>query len=652
MTAARRHLAVAIGFVVLAVVWTYPLVLHLSTHMPGALGDNEQFLWDFWWMRTALASGADFFQSPFLFAPVGADLTLHTHTALAAFIGATALAPLPVITALNLTTLASLALNGFLAYLLAYRITADRAAAFVAGIIFGTCPYIAAHLNGHYDLIMPWTIALFALAVPGAIRGSFKSAMLSGAALALTAFVSYYYVVYELALLTCLLVLAAWQWSFELRATASYPRWLSIVVASALLLDVAALSLIFATGGFSTEFGPVRLSMRDPFNPLEIFWVLLGAAAWIYFRPRLRVHPQAAWSASRTAAAVGVIVVTFLVLASPVVWHGVRLLLNGDYVTQRYLWRSSPVGIDVLTLLLGNPFHGLWGQQVWQLYVRLGIDVIESGAWLGIAPVLLAAYAVRNKWNDPALRQWTLVGGVFFIWALGSLVHAAGRNIAMIGPEFLLRYVPLAANARMPGRAMVVVYLALAMLAAVGISQWRTSFRRPTTTMLIFGGVVLADFMVAPFPLAAVDCPTIYYTLRDRPERGTLAELPLGLGDGFGPLSPIDPWMLVCQMIHERPMLGGVVSRLPRNVLPQYNADPLIAAWLRLSGARADATKEGPLPNREQARERLAANGIAFLILHRGSASAELRDYVERVLPLTRVAEDEDRVLYLTGAGS
>ena len=196
---------------------------------------------------------------------------------------------------------------------------------------------------------------------------------------------------------------------------------------------------------------------------------------------------------------------------------------------------------------------------------------------------------------------------------------------------------------------MVMVYLALAMLAAMGAADWQTRLRRPALVMSMVAVLAFADFLVAPFRLAGVDCPAIYQTLHDRPERGTLAELPLGLGDGFGPVSPIDPWMLPCQMIHERPMLGGVISRLPRNVLVRYNADPLIAGWLRLSGARADATHDGPLPDRELAAERLKANGIAFLILHRGAASPELRDYIERVLPLTLVAEDGDRVLYVTG---
>ena len=86
----RQHGPAAVLFAALAVVWTFPLILHLSTHLPGpTIGDNVLFLWNFWSMRTALTSGTNFFYSYYLFAPVGIDLTLSTHTALPALIGAT-----------------------------------------------------------------------------------------------------------------------------------------------------------------------------------------------------------------------------------------------------------------------------------------------------------------------------------------------------------------------------------------------------------------------------------------------------------------------------------------------------------------------------------------------------------------------------------
>jgi len=96
----RQHGPPAVFFAALAVFWTFPLILHLSTHLPGPdIGDNMLSLWNFWSMRTALATGTDFFYSKYQFAPVGIDLTLYTHTALPALAGATVLGSLPLVSA-------------------------------------------------------------------------------------------------------------------------------------------------------------------------------------------------------------------------------------------------------------------------------------------------------------------------------------------------------------------------------------------------------------------------------------------------------------------------------------------------------------------------------------------------------------------------
>ena len=53
---ATRYHAVAIAFLgALTVAWTWPLVLHLTTAVPGGAGDNYTFLWTLWWMRRALS---------------------------------------------------------------------------------------------------------------------------------------------------------------------------------------------------------------------------------------------------------------------------------------------------------------------------------------------------------------------------------------------------------------------------------------------------------------------------------------------------------------------------------------------------------------------------------------------------------------------
>src|SRR5678815_1843766 len=103
------------AFVALAILQTWPLARHLDTHLPGlGLGDNVSFVWNLWWMREAIASPAwTFFSSPIVFAPLGAPLVLHTHTAAFAWIGATILSHVSVVTAQNVLLIASIALNGW-----------------------------------------------------------------------------------------------------------------------------------------------------------------------------------------------------------------------------------------------------------------------------------------------------------------------------------------------------------------------------------------------------------------------------------------------------------------------------------------------------------------------------------------------------------
>jgi hypothetical protein len=142
-----------------------------------------------------------------------------------------------------------------------------------------------------------------------------------------------------------------------------------------------------------------------------------------------------------------------------------------------------------------------------------------------------------------------------------------------------------------------------------------------------------------------MDRPAIYDTLRDRVEQGAVCELPLGIRHGLGGNGAFDDRVLFYQTIHQRPLTGGFVARLPASVASAYEADPLLAGLLRLSEGEGEASQ--PLPDRQLAAERLRALGIAFVVLNRGSASPKLTDYVEQVLPLTLIGEEGSRALYL-----
>jgi hypothetical protein len=645
---AARHLAAAGAFVLVAILWTFPLVGHLSTHLPGsAAGDNVTFLWNFWWMRAALGSSAPFFHTTHLFAPVGTDLTLHTHTALPAFAGATLFGSLPVITALNVTILASVFLNGFCAYLLGWRITRDHGAGIVAGLVFAGSPFIAAHLHGHFNLTTAWTIPLFALAVSEAItRGSARWGVAAGLLLGATAYIDYYFVVYETVLAACLFAFEARAWSVgRAEITARSRRWARIV-GVVLLLEATTIAVIAITGGFTIGLGAARLSMRSLFNPLQAFWILLAAWLWLRFRPRIHAGPNPGFHAGGAVWAVLLLAAVFVLIAAPLLWNGAALMARGEYVSQRYFWRSAPKGIDLATLVLGNPFQGLWGGPIQDLYRAMGIDALESSGWLGIAPLGLMVWAIARGWREPAVGRWSAIGAVFFVWALGPHLMAFGHNTGLILPQALFRYVPILSNARVPGRSLVLVFLALALLTAWALAEWRRRSRHPT---LVLGAAALAiaiDFLPAPFPLTALPPAAIYDTLRDRPERGALCELPMGLRDGLGSRGALDDRVLFYQTVHGRPLTGGFVARLSPAIIAAYEADPLLSSLLRLSGD-PNATVDAVLPDRRLAGTLLQKNGIAFVMLNRATAPPVLIDYVEHTMPLTLIAQENERALFL-----
>ena len=88
----RLHLAAALAFVVLAAFLTWPLPLHLGTHLTGPpAGDTGSYVWNLWVFRHELESGRlPFYTSSILTfgnqAPI--DLSLHNYTTFANLIAA------------------------------------------------------------------------------------------------------------------------------------------------------------------------------------------------------------------------------------------------------------------------------------------------------------------------------------------------------------------------------------------------------------------------------------------------------------------------------------------------------------------------------------------------------------------------------------
>jgi hypothetical protein len=159
-------------YILLTILFTYPLVLHVGTHHVGEDGgDARVYLWNYWWVEKALTDlGTSPFESDYVFYPVGIGLSLHTLSFLQGLFYIPLNAVFGPVTGPNLIILWTFLASAIGAYLLARHLGASRLGAFLAGLVFAYCPYRLARIAGHYDLLGTEWIPFYVLVLLMALR--------------------------------------------------------------------------------------------------------------------------------------------------------------------------------------------------------------------------------------------------------------------------------------------------------------------------------------------------------------------------------------------------------------------------------------------------------------------------------------------------
>ena len=459
-----RH-AAALAICAIAVAWwLQPVLTRMSVAVPGAgAGDNVSFIWNVWWTRYALQHpGQSVFFTPLLFHPFGANLTQHTLTLLPAL--AVSWIDNPVL-AQNILIVAHIFLNFASVYALAYRETRRVPPSLLAAVVFGWSPFVSAHLQGHFNLIAAWVLPLTALATLVACeRPSWRSGAFVGILIGCIAYVDYYYVIYAVALTGLLLLHGAL--TLE-RVHAGWASWQRVVIRSLLGLlvcDGLIAVWILVTGGTELRVPAFRVSMHSLTNPLSAAWLLGLAWLCLYAMRVLRIRGHASKARERipiaagAAMAAGVVLVPLAIRALSL-WHAgdTHATISVAERARRNRPRNACARQSVQSLLRG-------GRE--PLYGTAGVDLVEQVAWLG--PAVITFLAVVMLRCRPIAARWMLTTAVFGVWSLGPYLEVAGHGTAFWLPATLLRWVPVVSNARIPGRAIVVVYLCCAIMCAHG----------------------------------------------------------------------------------------------------------------------------------------------------------------------------------------
>jgi hypothetical protein len=642
----RPHVGALLAYAILALAFTWPLPLHLATHLTGSPeGDTGVYVWNQWvFQHEILAHHANPYFTDRILALTGpANLSLNNYTTFANLLALPLVGFLGVVATFNMVYLVMTVFSGYAMFLLARDMTRGaNYEAWLAGALFAWSPMLATRGAGHFSLVAAAPLPLFVLLLMRADRQRrLRDAAALGLMLALALWSDVYYSVY------CLILTVAYvAWRIvrvERRPAAGGYRQQRWRVVDAMILCVSGLVLtILISGGWVTTGFGWRISVHQLYTPVLVLTALALVRMARGYRARMApISLSEFLSTARLALCAGLVAVVPLV---PLLYAVGILIAGGQWVSPTIYWRSSPSGVDLLGIVLPNPNH-LFAPEAWRAWLSSRPDgYLESVASLPLTAVVVLWLAWRNGWRAP--RLWVVLWLVFAWMALGPFLHVAGVNTYVPGPWALLRYVPLVGLARNPARFAVLTMLALAILFAAAMNFLRETGMtgRPWLRWAI-GAAVMLELLPIPRDVYSARFPAIYDRVAADPRDIRVLELPFGVRDGIFSVGNYTARTQFYQTRHGKAVFGGDLSRVSERRVAAIRSYPMLNALIRASeGETLDPAVIDTLAR--QGPEFVAYGNIGYVVIDRARASPALVDFVARTLRLEELASDGSAVLY------
>ncbi|MCU0494332.1 MAG: hypothetical protein MUD01_22315 [Chloroflexaceae bacterium] len=499
----------------LAIVNTWPLVLHFGTAVPGIGYDSWQNMWNMWWLKEALLGGQNPYFTPYLYYPSGVSLLLQTLNPINFVVSLPVHGLFGLVAAYNFVVIFSLTLSGFCTYLLArdvlkqqeprtenqepptqhpsalLRADAGRrtqdAAALLAGVIYATSGYLLSQVyGGHTHMMAAYLLPLALLALRRAeARPTWWRFALAGLVVWLNLWCDWQYLLFAFFWLGWYGLWRVWQ---ARHVRAALPTVITLAIAGGLTLPLAI---------------PTALLVEQ--TP-----TLVGQGG-----PNFRVEQS----------------------------------------------------VDVADYFIPSQLHPLLGGLAAQAQAyKAETDIQSKTVYLGLVALLLALAGLRQR----GASLWLGGAIIFGVLALGPQLRFFGAITDIPMPAALLDNVPGLRIFRYPMRFAVLVMLALAVLAALGAARLLQGLAQgkaawPRAPALLASGLALAIALenLTVQPMVPVLIPPFYAQLAQEPGEFGILEAPFYTRPAAV--------FLLHQTVHGKGLAGGYTSRLmPYPLLEQF----------------------------------------------------------------------------------
>ncbi len=253
---------------------------------------------------------------------------------------------------------------------------------------------------------------------------------------------------------------------------------------------------------------------------------------------------------------------------------------------------------DIINLFRPSQFHLWWGS-LSNLYRN--VDLTAGNAFIGFTFVLIILIYIkfcRNKSLGKEDKIWlsifSLTSIFFLVMSWGPYWHVWGMNTHVPLPYLLFSKISNQFNnLRMPARWLFVFIFFLAGVFGVLLKNIFANFQKkywiPILALVIYAGL-LVDSLFIPKNIIFTDAQKlspIYDEIKNS-SAGTVVELPLSISSGYFTFVESARVSMMHQIIHQRPILGGHLSRLSFAQRDWYTQAPVIKYLLNYSKSSPD----------------------------------------------------------------
>lgn len=582
----RADLYALLAYLFLAIVLTYPLVLHFTTHVAGDGRDDPALTWNLWWVPYALLQlQSSPVYTDFMFHPIGLNLAFYTLTYLNAFLAIPFQFAFNLVVAANTNLLLSFALSGFGTYLLARYLLRDftsdpTAAAFVAGAVyaFSANKLLYASL-GQFNIAsshwIPFYI-LFLLKLTHALGQDRPGRV--------TAFYGF--------LVGLFLLLQA----------------LSEFIFASFLIIVTAFYLVF----------------------------------WIVGNRRILARP-AGWAPAFAIAAV-----TFLVPMMPILAALLQdMLAEGDFI-QQGLGFANVFSSDVLGFFVPSHLHPLLGGLESQFHFAYTNFAYLGFAVLALAILAFWRVPQARLWGVlGAIFVLITLGPDLRIDGRAIPAPILPFNFLLDIPLIKGNRYPSRWSVMVTLSAAVLVAYAIAWTRE-RLQVRHATFAAVLPVGL--AAVILFEHLSIPLPLSDFQIPSVYDTIAADKGDFSVLEIPLAWRNGFRMTGTPDAEMMFEQYYqtrHAHPIIGGNTSRNPELKFQYFTEMPVINSLIAAeTGHTVDAAAVAR--DRVDAPQVLRFLGVRYVVWHsprdpqNRAALDAARAYVEQAWPVSKFYDSTD----------